>query len=58
MPAVQDAPRRAPVAVKAKLKEKITELESKGIVTKVVEPTAWISSPVTVIKPGKTMGVH
>ena len=53
VPAVQHAPRRAPVALKAKLKEKLTELESKGIITKVVEPTAWISSLVTVVKPGK-----
>ena len=53
VPAVQHAPRRAPIALKAKLKEKITELENKGIITKVVEPTAWISSLVTVVKPEK-----
>lgn len=34
VPAVQHAPRRAPVALKAKLKEKITELENKGIIIK------------------------
>ena len=50
---VQHAPRRAPVALKAKLKEKITELERKGIITRVDEPTAWISSLVAVLKPGK-----
>jgi len=51
--AVQHAPRRAPVALRAKLKNIIKELESKGIITRVDEPTAWISSLVTVLKPGK-----
>ena len=50
---VQHAPRRAPVALKAKLKEKLHELESREIITRVDEPTAWISSLVTVLKPGK-----
>ena len=50
---VQHAPRRTPVALKERLKQKLQEMESKGIITKVNEPTAWISSMVAVVKPGK-----
>lgn len=50
---VQHAPRRTPVALKERLKQKLQEMESSGIVTKVEEPTAWISSMVAVVKPGK-----
>lgn len=50
---VQHAPRRTPVALKERLKQKIQEIESRGIIIKVKEPTAWISSMVAVVKPGK-----
>ena len=50
---VQDVPRRVPVPLKAKLKEKIDDLVKTGIITKVTEPTPWISSMVSVLKPGK-----
>ena len=50
---VQHAPRRTPVALKKRLKQKIDEMEKKGIIAKVDEPTAWISSLVTVVKPNK-----
>ena len=53
VPPVQHAPRRAPVDFKTKLREKLHELESKQIMTRVDEPTAWICSLVTVLKPGK-----
>ena len=42
---VQHAPRRVAVAV--------AEMEKKGIIQKVTEPTEWISSMVVVAKPGK-----
>ena len=50
---VQHAPRRTPVALKKRLKEKIDEMEQKGIIAKVDKPTAWISSLVAVVKPNK-----
>ena len=53
MPPVQHAPRRTPVALKKRLKQKIDKMEEKGIIAKVDKPTAWISSLVAVVKPNK-----
>ena len=53
IPPVQHAPRRTPVALKKKLKQKIDEMEKKGVIAKVDKPTAWISSLVAVVKPHK-----
>ena len=53
VPPVQHAPRRAPVALKAKLRDKLRDLENRQIITRVDEPTEWISSLFTVLKPGK-----
>ena len=39
--------------LKEKLKIKIKDLERKGVIKRVNEPTLWISSMVTVVKPGK-----
>ena len=50
---VQHAPRRIPVTLQKEVKEKILELEKKGIIQKVTDPTDWISSMVIVSKPGK-----
>jgi len=50
---VQHAPRRVPVALRARVKDKLTELEKRGVIAKVTEPTEWISSSVVVDKPGK-----
>ena len=52
-PPVQHAPRRIPVTLQKEVKEKIAELEKKGIIQKVTDPTDWISSMVIVSKPGK-----
>ena len=52
-PPVQHAPRRIPVSLQKEVKEKIAELEKKGIIQKVTEPTKWISCMVIVAKPGK-----
>ena len=48
---VQHVPRRLPVATREKVQRKLDELEKDGIVEKVTEPTPWISSMVTVVKP-------
>lgn len=50
---VQHLPRRVPLALKGRLKAKIDDLELRGIIKKVEEPTPWISSMVTVVKPEK-----
>ena len=50
---VQHVPRRVPVAMKHRLKSKLEELTKQGIITKVQEPTPWISNIVTIMKPGK-----
>ncbi|KAL9953243.1 hypothetical protein ACROYT_G040629 [Oculina patagonica] len=50
---VQHSPRRVPVALRKDVEKKILELEEKGIITKAVEPSQWISSMVVVAKPQK-----
>ena len=45
---VQHAPRRIPVAIKDRVKEKLDDMEKKGIIQKITEPTEWISSMVVV----------
>ena len=50
---VQHAPRRVAVTLQKEVKEKIAEMEKKGIIQKVTEPTEWISSMVVVAEPGK-----
>ena len=47
---VQHAPRRVPVALRAKVKETLEDLEKQEIIAPVTCPTAWISSMVTVPK--------
>ncbi|XP_022099928.1 uncharacterized protein LOC110984244 [Acanthaster planci] len=44
-------PRRVPVALKDKLKTELDRWEERQIITKVVEPTEWVSCLVTVDKP-------
>ena len=48
---VQHAPRKIPVAIREKVREKLEELEKEGIIQRVTEPTPWISSMVEVVKP-------
>ena len=47
---IQHAPRRVPVPLKARLKEKIDQMEKEGITVRETEPTDWISSLVAVPK--------
>ena len=46
-------PRRAPVAVRPKIKEKLDELVQRNVITPVTEPAEWVSSMLAVIKPNK-----
>ena len=48
--AVQHAPRRVPVAMRARLKDSLDELQDQQIATPVTQPTQWISSLVVVPK--------
>ncbi|XP_033107938.1 uncharacterized protein K02A2.6-like [Anneissia japonica] len=43
-------PRRVPVAIKQTLKNELARLETRQIITKVIEPTDWVSSLVVVHK--------
>ena len=45
---VQHTPRRIPVAIRDRVKNKVDDLETKGIIAKETEPTEWISSMVVV----------
>lgn len=47
---VQHAPRRVPVALRAKVKEALEDLVKQEVIAPVTSPTAWISSMVTVPK--------
>ena len=47
---VQHTPRKMPVALKKEIKAKLDEMEKRGIITPVTEPTDWISSMVVVKK--------
>ena len=44
-------PRRAPIAIQPKLKEELDRMENLGVISKVTEPTDWVSSLVIVHKP-------
>ena len=50
---VQHAPRRVPVALRAKVKEALQSLEKQEIITSVTTPTPWISSVVAIPKANK-----
>ncbi|RLJ22758.1 hypothetical protein DJ031_00290, partial [bacterium endosymbiont of Escarpia laminata] len=46
-------PRRVPVPLRARIKEKLDEMVQRGIIKPVTEPTAWVSSMLVVVKPDK-----
>lgn len=50
---VQNNPRRVPIPVQEELKQKLNELEEMGVLTKVKQPTPWISNMVAVKQPNK-----
>ena len=43
---VVNPPRKIPFSLKDQVKNKLDELEAKGILAKVDEPTAWVSNMV------------
>ena len=46
-------PRKVPVTLKGKIKEELDRMEKAGVIVRQTEPTEWVSSMVTVIKPSK-----
>jgi hypothetical protein len=46
-------PRRVPIALKDKIKEELDRMEREGVIVRQMEPTAWVNSMVTVVKPNK-----
>ena len=46
-------PRKVPLALKEQIKEELERMENAGVVVKQTEPTDWVNSMVTVIKPEK-----
>ena len=50
---VKNLARKVAVALKPELKQKLDELENRGILKKVSQPTDWVSNTVIVRKPGK-----
>ena len=52
---VQHRPRRTPVMMRDDVIKKVKELEAAGILSKVEDPTDWISSQVAVRKPNGTI---
>ena len=50
---VQNLRRHVPIPVRAEPKAKFNDMEQRGILAKVSEPTKWISNMVVVHKPNK-----
>ena len=50
---VVEAPRRIPLALRSQVKEKLDRMQQLGVIAPVSKPTGWVSSMVTVVKPGK-----
>jgi hypothetical protein len=50
---VVHSPRRVPLALKEQIKEELQRMEDAGVIVKQTEPTYWVNSMVTVIKPEK-----
>ena len=54
---VVHAPRKVPFAIKNKLKAELDRMEQLGVIIKQEEPTPWVSSMVTVVKPNGKLRV-
>ena len=48
---VTHPPRKIPTALRSRLKETLDEMEKKGVIRKVDEPTDWVNSLVIIEKP-------
>ena len=53
IPAVVHPPRKVPVSLKGKIKDKLDCMEQIGVIVRQTEPTDWVNSMVVVVKPNK-----
>ena len=44
-------PRKVPISLKQRVKEELGRMEALGVITRQKEPTPWVNSMVTVVKP-------
>jgi len=54
---VVHAPRKIPLALKDKVRDELKRMEENDIIVKQTEPTAWVNSMVTVIKPNNKVRI-
>ena len=47
-------PRRVQEAIRDRVTKELHRMEEQGVIERVIEPTDWVNSMVTVIKPNKT----
>ena len=47
-------PRRVPEPIRSRVTKELHQMEAEGVIEKVDQPTDWVNSMVTVIKPHKT----
>lgn len=50
---VVHAPRKVPIALRDKVRKELNRMEKLGVIVRVEEPSEWVSSMVTVCKPGR-----
>lgn len=50
---VVHAPRKVPVALKERIIEELHRMEDTNVIARKTEPTEWVSSMVTIVKPDK-----
>lgn len=53
VPPVIHPPRKVPVALKNRVKDELDRMEDIGVIVRQTEPTDWVNSMVTVVKPNK-----
>ncbi len=46
-------PRKVPIALKHRVKMELKRMEDLGVIVKQTDPTEWVNSMVTVVKPEK-----
>jgi len=50
---VVHAPRKVPVALRPKVEAELQRMEQAGVIVKQLEPTVWVNSMLTIVKPNK-----
>ena len=50
-------PRRVPITLRPRIQEELERLESLDVIEKATEPTNWVNSMVTIIKPNGSLRI-